>query len=79
MTYKKKFTVEDPEVVVTRNGKYQYRVPCPWDGKNGKKLVACKWASVDAYRQYVERKKAEAEVEEAEIEQELEDTKSEVS
>ena len=36
MTTKQKFTVEDPDVRVLQNGRYAYRVKCPWEGKNGK-------------------------------------------
>ena len=32
------------------NGRYAYRVPCPWDGKNGKKLTAFKFCSAAAYK-----------------------------
>lgn len=49
MTTKKKFDVESPEVVLLRNGRYAYKAECPWEGKNGKKLVAFKFCSAQAY------------------------------
>lgn len=49
MTTKKKFDVDDPEVVVLANGRYAYRADCPWPGKNGKALVAYKFCSREAY------------------------------
>lgn len=55
MTTKKKFDVEDPEVVVLNNGRYAYKVMCPWKGKNDKDLFAFKFASVDAYTSHRER------------------------
>ena len=36
MTTKQKFEVDDPEVIVLQNGRYAYRVICPWKGKNEK-------------------------------------------
>ena len=61
LTTKKKFTVENPEVVVLQNGKFCYRVECPWEGKNGKKLTAFKFASRKAYERYLERSAKEPE------------------
>ena len=55
MTTKKKFEVEDPEVVVLRNGRYAYRCACPWEGKNGKKLHAFKFCSRSAYERFESR------------------------
>ena len=52
MTTKKKFEVDDPEVVVLNNGRYAYRAECPWEGKNGKKLTAFKFCSTEAYRKF---------------------------
>lgn len=49
MTTKKKFEVSQPEVAVLRNGRYAFRAECPWEGKNGKKLVAFKFCSSKAY------------------------------
>lgn len=60
MTTKKQFEVEDPPVQVLRNGRYAYRVECPWQGKNGKILHAFKFCSGEAYRQYMERTATEA-------------------
>ena len=37
-------------MIVLRNGRYAYRVKCPWEGKNGKQLYAFKFASMEAYR-----------------------------
>jgi len=52
MTTKKKFEVESPEVVVLRNGRYAYRAECPWQGKNGRDLVAFKFCSRQAHLEY---------------------------
>lgn len=70
MTTKKKFEVEDPEILVLRNGRFAYRAECPWQGKNGKTLTAFKFASKKAYEdQFAEKEEAEQEVEqEAEME-----------
>ena len=59
MTTKKKFDVEDPEVVVLNNGRYAYKVMCPWKGKNDKDLYAFKFASVGAYTSHRERQERE--------------------
>ena len=56
MTTKQKFDVEDPAVVVLANGRFAYRVKCPWEGKNGKELYAFKFCSAAAHRAYEERK-----------------------
>lgn len=63
MTTKQKFSVEDPEVCVMRNGKYQFKAPCPWDGKNGKKLTASKFCSKRDYEEYCARVSSEEVVE----------------
>ena len=55
MTTKQKFEVNDPEVVVLQNGRYAYRVICPWKGKNEKDLYAFKFASASAYEKYQNR------------------------
>ena len=55
MTTKNKFDVENPTVVVLANGQYAYRVDCPWEGKNGKKLTAFKFCSQAAYQRSVAR------------------------
>jgi hypothetical protein len=52
MTTKKKFDVENPTVVVLRNGRYAFQAECPWEGKNGKKLVAFKFCSAENHREY---------------------------
>ena len=54
MTTKKKFTVpaDEAPVVMLKNGRYAYRVRCPWDGKNGKELYAFKFCSADAYHMH---------------------------
>ncbi len=57
MTTKQKFEVENPPVVVLSNGRYAFRVPCPWEGKNGKELYAYKFCSADAHSKYVESQK----------------------
>jgi hypothetical protein len=68
MTTKQKFDVEDPEVIVLRNGRYAYRCPCPWEGKHGKQLFAFKFASAAAYTAYQD---AQKEPEEAEMETQI--------
>ena len=52
MTTKQKFEVEDPPVVVLSNGRYAYKVVCPWKGKNDRVLHAYKFCSTEAYQQY---------------------------
>ena len=59
MTTKQKFEVEDPPVVVLRNGRYAYKAKCPWTGKNERELYAFKFCSATAYNEYVERHKEE--------------------
>ena len=49
LTTKQDFDVENPEVLVLRNGRYAYRAPCPWEGPKGKQLHAFKFASKVAY------------------------------
>ena len=55
MTTKQKFDVENPPVVVLSNGRYAYKVPCPWKGKNGKDLTAFKFCGYEAYERYRRR------------------------
>ena len=55
MTTKQKFDVDDPTVVVLSNGRYAYRVECPWEGKNGKRLFAFKFCGLDAYERHLKR------------------------
>tara|TARA_B110000114_G_scaffold99414_1_gene104653 strand:- start:729 stop:977 length:249 start_codon:yes stop_codon:yes gene_type:complete len=80
MTTKKKFDVEEPEVVVLTNGRYAYRVDCPWEGKQGKKLTAFKFCSAENYREYMESKEAaeSAELSEGELHETSEKSESPV-
>ena len=55
MTTKQKFDVENPTVVVLSNGRYAYKVECPWKGKNGKDLTAFKFCGAAAYERYQKR------------------------
>ena len=55
MTTKKKFEVDDPEVVVLKNGRYAYRAVCPWEGKSGKVLTAFKFCSRENYVEYTSK------------------------
>lgn len=66
MTTKQKFDVENPPVTVLSNGRYAYRVQCPWAGKNGKELYAFKFCSAAAYRAYASQCEQVAEVEQGE-------------
>ena len=59
MTTKQKFEVSNPRVTVLANGRYAYRVACPWEGKNGKKLTAFKFCSKQAYDDQCAREKEE--------------------
>ena len=61
MTTKQNFTVIDPEVYVLKNGRYAYKAPCPWPGKNGKNLVAFKFCSKEAYENHVRKQAPESE------------------
>lgn len=72
MTTKKKFDVEQPEVVVLRNGRYAFRAECPWEGKNGKKLVAFKFCSSQNYRDYCEQNASTSEGEHPEEDEQTE-------
>ena len=56
LTTKKKFEVEDPEVVVLKNGRYAFRAECPWKGKNEKVLTAFKFCSVEDYEHFEKSK-----------------------
>ena len=56
MTTKKQFEVPDEEatVVVLKNGRYAYRVKCPWEHpKNGRELHAFKFCSAQAHADWV--------------------------
>jgi hypothetical protein len=55
MTTKQKFDVEQPEVVVLRNGRYAYRAECPWEGKGGKKLISYKFCCASEYEEHIKR------------------------
>ena len=57
MTTKQKFEIENPPVVVLANGRYAYRVKCPWEGKNGKELFAFKFCSAAAHARFLESEK----------------------
>ena len=59
MTTKKKFEVENPPVVLLANGRFAYKVECPWKGKNERTLHAFKFCSADAYHRHLERKPVE--------------------
>tara|TARA_B110000046_G_C12808870_1_gene320375 strand:+ start:373 stop:648 length:276 start_codon:yes stop_codon:yes gene_type:complete len=49
MTTKQKFDIENPDVIILKNGRFAYKCRCPWDGKNGKQLYAFKFCSRKAY------------------------------
>ena len=53
MTTKQKFDVENPTVIVLRNGRYAFKVECPWEGKNGKQLFAFKFCSASDYEAFM--------------------------
>ena len=55
MTTKKKFVVEDPDVVVLRNNKYAFKTQCPWPGKNNRVLWAYKFCSARDHEAFVGR------------------------
>jgi hypothetical protein len=61
MTTKQKFEVENPQVVVLRNGRFAYKEKCPWQGKNGKELYAFKFCSQEAYTAYQKQKEGATE------------------
>lgn len=50
--------------MVLANGRYAYKVECPWEGKNGKKLTAFKFCSAADYEHYMKKSNLEAEEEE---------------
>jgi len=52
MTTKQKFDADEPTVVVLKNGRYAYKVQCPWPGKNGKDLYAFKFCGAADYEHY---------------------------
>ena len=55
MTTKQKFEVENPDVIELKNGRFAYKVMCPWKGKNEKDLYAFKFCSAAAREEYVAR------------------------
>lgn len=65
MTTKQKFEVENPPVVMLKNGRYAYRVQCPWKGKNDKDLFAFKFCSAAAYERFREKEPSEPSGEES--------------
>lgn len=74
MTTKQKFEIDNPPVVVLANGRYAYKVKCPWEGKGGKELYAFKFCSAAAHARFVQSQKdeqtAEPEPEDEEEQQE---------
>lgn len=61
MTTKQKFDVDDPDVIVLANGRYAYKVKCPWEGKSGKELYAFKFCSAAAHQKYKSKHEPEEE------------------
>lgn len=59
MTTKQKFEVSNPPVIVLANGRYAYRVQCPWTGKTGQPLFAFKFCSKDAFDRFTSRQHPE--------------------
>lgn len=68
MTTKQKFEVDEAPVVVLANGRYAYRVKCPWEGKNGKELYAFKFCSAAAHAKFAASQKVDKEEDEKEDE-----------
>lgn len=54
LTTKKKFDIENPPVIVLANGRYAYKVLCPWKGKNEKELWSFKFCGKKQYEDYME-------------------------
>ena len=52
--------MELPEVTVLKNGRYAFRAECPWEGKNGKKLVAFKFCSSKDWEEQCARNRPES-------------------
>lgn len=52
LTTKQSFEVDNPPVVVLANGRFAYRAPCPWVGKNGKQLYAFKFCGYVDFEEY---------------------------
>jgi hypothetical protein len=63
LTTKKTFEVEDPEVIVLKNGRYAFRAQCPWKHDSGKLLYAFKLASKKAYEEFIAKNSGESEPE----------------
>ena len=59
LTTKQKFDVENPRVVVLANGRYAYKVECPWKGKNDKVLTAFKFCGKKQYEDYTKSQTSE--------------------
>lgn len=57
MTTKQKFEVEDPEVVVLKNGRFAYKAECPWLGKGARTLTAYKFCSRADHEAYESKNK----------------------
>ena len=55
MTTKQKFEAQEPTVVVLRNGRYAYKVECPWKGKNDKTLTAFKFCGAKDYTHFMKK------------------------
>lgn len=53
LTTKQKFDVENPPVIMLANGRYAYKVECPWKGKNDKVLTAFKFCGKKQYEDYM--------------------------
>jgi hypothetical protein len=62
MTTKQKFDVDEPPVVVLKNGRYAYKAECPWKGKNDKTLYAFKFCGHEAHEAYSKRGQENASV-----------------
>lgn len=58
MTTKQKFEMENPTAVKLANGRFAYKVECPWTGKGGKQLYAFKFCSASAYEESQDKLKA---------------------
>lgn len=54
LTTKQKFEADNPPVVVLANGRYAYKVECPWKGKNDKILTAFKFCGKQQYHEYID-------------------------
>jgi hypothetical protein len=63
LTTKKTFEVENPEVIVLKNGRYAFRAQCPWKHDSGKLLYAFKFASKQAYEEFIAKNSGESEPE----------------